>query len=93
MSGPSEVFRHKRYKQTAAALHYCDKNFALSCEDFDYKRQYKAKFEKYYQPGCENSIDECMVPFQGMWGGKHYHKGKPGKVGVKVWMMCDAISD
>ena len=101
MPGPSEVFRHKRYKQIAAALHYCDENLALPREHVDYDRLYKVrlllnelkvKFEKYYQPGCEISIDECMVPFQGRWGGKQYHKDKPVKWGVKVWMMCDAKS-
>ena len=101
MPGPPDVFKHKRYKQIAAALHYCNENLALPHEHVDYDRLYKVriplnelkvKFEKYYKPGCEISIDECMVPFQGRWGGKQYHKDKPVKWGVKVWMMCDAKS-
>ena len=64
MSGPSEVFRHKRYKQTAAALHYCDKNLALSREHFDYKRLYKAKFEKYYQPDVRSAKTNVWCHFR-----------------------------
>ena len=43
-SGPSQVFWHKPYMQIAAALHYCDENLALSCENVDYNSLYKVKF-------------------------------------------------
>ena len=42
--GPSQVFWHNPYKQIAVALHYCDENLALSCENVDYNRLYKVKF-------------------------------------------------
>ena len=81
------MFRHERYKQIAAALHYFDENLVLPCEHVDHDRLYKVKFEKHYQLGCEIGIDECMVLFQGRWGGKQYHKGKPVKWGVTVWSV------
>ena len=50
----------------------------------------EASFQQYYNPACELSADECMIAFQGRWGGRQYDRSKPIQWGVKVWMVTDA---
>ena len=42
-----------------------------------------------YNPHCEQSIDEAMIPFQGRSSLKQYLPAKPIKRGIKVWCWAD----
>ena len=48
------------------------------------------RFLALYNPHCENSIDEAMIPFQGRSSLKQYMPAKPVKRGIKVWCRADA---
>ena len=96
---PIAVFTHRRIKQITACLHYCDESIAKPRDHIDYDRLYKirslldtlkASFQQYYNPACELSADECIIPFQGQWVGRQYDRSKPIQWGVKVWMVTDA---
>ena len=96
---PIAVFTHRHIEQITACLHYCDESIAKPRDHIDYDRLYKirslldtlkASFQQYYNPACELSADECMIAFQGRWGGRQYHRRKPIQWGVKVWMVTDA---
>ena len=41
-------------------------------------------------PHEQVAVDECMVPFCGRLSFKQYHKDKPTKWGIKVWMLADS---
>ena len=43
-----------------------------------------------YNPGCENSIDEAVIPFKGRSSMKQYMPKKPIKRGFKIWVRADA---
>jgi len=52
----------------------------------------KEKWSKYYNPGKELTIDECMIKFQGKCSFLQYIQNKPVPWGVKCFMLCDARS-
>ena len=52
----------------------------------------KRQFSAHYTPKQALSLDECMVPFRGRLSFKQYHKDKPIKWGIKVWMVAEAES-
>ena len=52
----------------------------------------KEKCKSVYQPGCQLSVDEAMVPFKGRSSLKQYMPKKPIKRGFKVWVVSDARS-
>ena len=48
------------------------------------------RFLEVYQPHCEISINEAMIPFQGHSALKQYVPAKPIKRGIKVLCQADA---
>ena len=50
------------------------------------------KFQHLYDPHCECSIDEAMVPYKGHCSMKQYLPKKPTKRGLKVWMRADSTN-
>ena len=50
------------------------------------------KFHHVYDPHCECSIDEAMVPYKGRCSMKQYIPQKPTKRGLKVWMRADSTN-
>ena len=49
-------------------------------------------FTEVYEPSCQVSIDEAMIPFKGRSSMKQYIPNKPIKRGFKVWVMADALN-
>ena len=43
-----------------------------------------------YNPNCECSIDEAMIPYKGRSSLKQFLPNKPIKHGMKVWMRADS---
>ncbi|XP_041864774.1 piggyBac transposable element-derived protein 4-like [Melanotaenia boesemani] len=43
-----------------------------------------------YNPGPEVTVDERLVPFRGRCPFRQYMPNKPGKYGIKIWVVCDA---
>lgn len=51
-----------------------------------------AILKEIYSPGQEITLDEQICPFRGRIGFRVYVKGKPHKYGLKLWMICDAVT-
>ena len=47
-------------------------------------------FAEEFTPHQEVAVDECMIPFRGRLSFKRYHRDKPIKWGMKVWMLADS---
>ncbi|KAK1887615.1 PiggyBac transposable element-derived protein 4 [Dissostichus eleginoides] len=45
-----------------------------------------------YNPGPQVTVDEPLVPFKGCCPFRQYMPSKPGKYGIKMWVLCDAQS-
>ncbi|KAJ8406096.1 hypothetical protein AAFF_G00309840 [Aldrovandia affinis] len=45
-----------------------------------------------YNPGPQVTVDERLVPFKGRCPFRQYMPNKPGKYGIKIWVVCDAQS-
>lgn len=52
----------------------------------------KYTFSKYSQDSVFQSIDESLTKFKGSSGLKQYMPLKPIKMGIKLWLRCDATS-
>ncbi len=50
------------------------------------------RFRREFQPDCNISIDESMVPFKGRSPFRQYIKSKPRKWGMKLWCLADAVT-
>ena len=99
MPGVSEVFPRDCYKQITKYLHYCDESVVPPRDDPEYDRLYKVafvinhlkrRFAEEFTPHQEVAVDECMIPFRGRLSFKQYHRDKPIKWGMKVWMLADS---
>ena len=98
-SGIRDVISRDRFFQIHRYLHYCDESSIPSRHSVDFDRLYKirllldhlqSRFREEYVPDQEMSIDECMVPFRGRLAFRQYHKDKPIKWGVKVWLLAES---
>ena len=48
------------------------------------------RFLAVYNPHCECTIDEAMIPYKGRSSFKQFMPNKPVKRGMKVWMRADS---
>ena len=89
----------KRFREIHRFLHFVDNRTLLQHGDPGYDRLGKVRpmikmlqerFLEVYQPHCEVSIDEAMIPFQGRSTLKQFMPAKPIKRGIKVWCRADA---
>ena len=89
----------KRFREIHRFLHFADNSTLLEHGDPGYDRLGKVRpmiemlqerFLEVYQPHCEISIDEAMIPFQGRSALKQYMPAKPIKRGIKVWCRADS---
>ena len=95
----SERISRDRFYEIGRYLHFADNTNLPSRGQPGYDRLGKVRvvmekvldhFISLYQPNCENSIDEGMIPFQGRSSLKQYMPAKPVKRGIKVWCRADA---
>lgn len=89
----------KRYQKITQYLHLSDDtNQTVDPKSDDYDILFKVRpcleiiklFKKYYNPGCELSVDEAMIAFRGRLIFKQYMSSKPTKWGIKAWAICDS---
>lgn len=48
------------------------------------------RFQVLYKPGKCVTVDEQLLPFRGRCKFIIYMPSKPGKYGIKIWMLCDS---
>lgn len=49
-----------------------------------------SKCKSNYVPGCDMTIDEQLVTFRGRCGFRMYIPSKPGRYGIKIWILTDS---
>jgi hypothetical protein len=54
------------------------------------EEEVEVKSRSSYKAGANVTVDEQLITFRGRSGFKVYIPSKPGKYGMKVWMLCDA---
>ena len=88
-----DVMGKSRYQKINQYFHIKDNSEVLPKTDPNYDPLFKvrplldlikAKSHTHYNPGCEISIDEAMIKFNGRLSFKQYIKGKPNPWGIKV---------
>ncbi|XP_066964190.1 piggyBac transposable element-derived protein 4-like [Macrobrachium rosenbergii] len=52
----------------------------------------KARFRATYTPESNVTLDEGLMPYKGRLSIKTYNPKKPGKYGIKFYMLCEAKS-
>ncbi|XP_050340237.1 piggyBac transposable element-derived protein 4-like [Bactrocera neohumeralis] len=52
-----------------------------------------ANLEKAYTPDCHVTVDEQLFPYRGRTRFTQYIPSKPAKYGMKVWWICDSVSN
>ena len=99
MPGILRVFTRSRYHQITKFLHYCDESDVPARDEPMHDKLYKVRFitdhlgkcfAEEFTPHQQVAVDECMIPFRGRLSFKQYHKDKPTKWGIKVWMLADS---
>lgn len=55
-------------------------------------RNIVSRFPVMYKPQRHLSLDEGMIPWRGHLSFRVYSPDKPNKYGIKVYMLCDALS-
>ena len=88
-----------RFEEICRYLHFIDNDTLPARGEVGYHRLQKilpiiTAINKVclenYNPCCENSIDEAMIPFKGRSSLKQYMPLKPVKRGFKVWVRADS---
>ena len=81
------------HSQITKFLHYCDENVSAR-DDPMLDKLYEVRLltEHLGKHFAEEkvAVDECMTPFRGRLSFRQYHKDKPIKWGIKVWILADS---
>lgn len=95
----AQVFSLVRFKKITENIHLHDNTMEPPRGSPDHDKLFKVRpliteLNKIYQTEAYNSqvqsVDECMVKFNGRSSLKQYMPKKPIKRGFKVWARCDA---
>ena len=89
-----------RFMKIKQYLHFSDNEMSPLLEDKNYKlskilpvdKHLQKKFQNYYTPERDVSIDESMMKFKGRLGWKQYCPLKVNKYGVKYFLLCESKS-
>ena len=88
-----------RFKEITRYLHFVDNTGLPTPGSPGYDRLRKVRpildciaerFLNLYNPNCECSIDEAMIPYKGRSSMKQYVPLKPVRRGFKVWVRADS---
>ena len=99
MPGILRIFNCSRHHHITQFLHYCDESNMPARDDPMHDKLYKVRFltdhlgkrfAEEFTPHQQVAVDECMIPFRGRLSFKQYHKDKPTKWGIKVWILADS---
>lgn len=71
--------REERKKDKLAPIREIVELFTTNCQT-------------HYNTGSHLTIDERLLPFRGNAPGRVYMKTKPGKYGMKIWIMTDSAT-
>ena len=55
-------------------------------------KQLQVNFKKYWNLGLHVSIDEAIIKFKGLFGGRQHCHGKPASTGLKAFTNANAFS-
>lgn len=95
------VFGLKRFKAILSHLRFDDSNTRTSrVQETGDKLQAVRNFSdvvrencmKAYNPSKRMTVDERLHAFRGNYFGKVFMALKPGKFGVKLWVICDTLN-
>uniref|UniRef100_A0A4W3GL10 PiggyBac transposable element-derived protein 4-like n=1 Tax=Callorhinchus milii TaxID=7868 RepID=A0A4W3GL10_CALMI len=97
----SSAMSRDRFWKVNQYLHLQDNRKAAGKSDPGHDPIYKVRaltetvrrhFGQSYRPSRDLSVDEGMVAYKGRLYFKQYVPNKPTKWGLKVWMLCEAVS-
>jgi len=94
--GFSQVFTRDRFLAIWSLLHCVDeRDVTVDKTDKIYKTRpivnyLIEKFQFYYIPECELSLDDGMIPTKNSLSMKQYIKDKPIKWGIKTFILCES---
>lgn len=90
-----KIFRRERFFQIFWNLHL---NENMKNQDLrtrvrkvdNFIKYIESKFQEYYIPNKNISIDEAVIKFKGKIGFITYNKNKPTKWGIRMYVLSDA---
>lgn len=99
MKGFREVMSRDRFMVILQFFHLVNNDNQLPRGDANYDKAFKIrsiidylvpKWQMYFGPDKELSVDESMIPFKGRTSRMQYMPAKPTKWGLKAWGLADA---
>lgn len=99
MKGFREVMSRDRFMVILQFFHLVNNDNQLPRGDANYDKAFKIrsiidylvpKWQMYFGPDKELSVDESMIPFKGRTSLMQYMPAKPTKWGLKAWGLADA---
>ena len=101
MRGFREIMPRDRFLILLQFFHVVNNNDQPLRDDAAYDKAFKIrpvidylvpKWQQYFGPDRELSVDESIIPFKGRTTLKQYMPDKPNKWGLKAWCLADAAS-
>lgn len=95
-----KLMPRNRFFQMLKYFHISDKSEEMNKDspDFSYLQKLEPlfstlrdKFQQYFNPYKELSVDEALLKYKGRLGIIQYMPLKPAKRGIKLWMLCTSF--
>ena len=95
----SRVMSRNRFQQISSALRFDDADLRRHSRPTDKLSPIRELFEDWtknlqdaFIPGDNMTVDEQLVTFRGRCPFRQYIPSKPGKYGIKFWVICDSTT-
>ena len=92
----SSRITRNRYTDLSKYLHLTDPATEDGADKLTKVRPFlthlQRSFPQLFTPGVALSLDEAMIKYNGRLKWKQYMPMKPTKWGIKLWVLCDAIT-
>ena len=85
-----EILRHIRFDDKATRSARKDKD--KFCLIRDVWKSFLTQCQTHFHPSCYLTVDEQLFPTKARCPFTQYMPNKPGKFGIKFWMLCDSDS-